>query len=102
MKTYTSVAENLAKAIFTAEVKELIEKYKSPVFENSIAKGIPLTYLDMFKKYSKKVQPLRIKYRGTSVHDADGYIYYRRPVDYCHKDYAKSFAIYKREKYEIR
>ena len=58
--------------------------------EFSIAKGIPMKYLSFFKEFSKKVKPLRIRYRGKSKPG------YRRVSSFCHMAYADSFAIYHR------
>lgn len=72
------------------QVLNIIEQYRSPVDEFSIAKNIPLKYLNMFYMYSKKVKPLRIRYRGKSKFN------YKRPQEHCHKVMADSFAIYVR------
>jgi hypothetical protein len=79
------------------KAKSLIEKYHSPADERSIAKGIPMEYLRVFYDYSKVVLPLRIRYRGKSKYHSDGYCYYHRPVDYIHRMYADTFAIYERK-----
>ena len=68
----------------------IAKKYQSTKFECSIAKGIPMKYLPLFKQFSKKVKPLRIRYRGKSKPG------YKRPVDYVHMAYADTFAIYYR------
>ena len=73
----------------------LIKQYRSSLFERSIAKGIPIQFLGIFYDYSKMVQPLRIRYRGSSKQLPNGY-YYRRPRDYVHRNYADTFAIYER------
>ena len=73
----------------------LIKQYRSSDREVSIAKNIPIQFLGIFYDYSKMVQPLRIRYRGSSKHLPSGY-YYRRPRDYVHRKYADSFAIYER------
>jgi len=70
----------------------LAKKYKAHPNESGIAKGIPMKYLPLFKEVSKKVKPLRIRYRGNSKPG------YRRPRDYVHMAYADSFAIYYRWK----
>ena len=75
----------------------LIRQFRSPADERSIAKGIPIEFLGIFYDYSKMVQPLRIRYRGKSKYHSDGYCYYRRPVDYIHRIYADTFAIYERK-----
>ena len=58
--------------------------------ESSIAKGIPMKYLNFFKEFSKKVKPLKIRYRGKSK------LGYTRVSSFCHMAYAASFAIYHR------
>jgi hypothetical protein len=74
----------------------LISQYRSSSCERSIAKGIPIQFLGIFYNYSKMVQPLRIRYRGSSKYFPNGYRYYRRPRDYVHRTYADTFAIYER------
>ena len=69
---------------------QIAKKYKGHPLERGIAKGIPMKYLPLFKEFSKKVKPLRIRYRGNSK------LGYRRPRDYVHMAYADSFAIYLR------
>jgi hypothetical protein len=74
----------------------IIKQFRSPNDERSIAKGIPMQFLGLFYNYSKMVQPLRIRYRGSSKYFPNGYRYYRRPRDYIHRIYADTFAIYER------
>ena len=69
---------------------QIAKKYKGRPFERGIAKGIPMKYLSLFKEFSKKVKPLRIRYRGNSKPG------YRRPRDFVHMAYADTFAIYYR------
>lgn len=69
---------------------QIAKKYKGHPLERGIAKGIPIKYLPLFKEFSKKVKPLRIRYRGKSKPS------YRRPRDYVHMAYADTFAIYYR------
>ena len=69
---------------------ELIRLYKSPEVELSMAKGIPMAWLKLLYQYSKKVSPLRFRYRGKSKPG------YRRVSSFCHMAYADSFAIYHR------
>ena len=45
---------------------DLIRLYKSPNCELSLAKGIPMAWLKLLYQYSKKVSPLRFRYRGKS------------------------------------
>ena len=68
----------------------IAKKYLSHPNEASIAKGIPMNFLIFFKEFSKKVKPLRIRYRGKSKPG------YRRVSSFCHMAYADSFAIYHR------
>ena len=68
----------------------LAKKYLSHPLECSIAKGIPMKFLPLFKEYSRKVKGLRIRYRGKSKPG------YRRVSSFCHMAYADTFAIYKR------
>jgi len=75
---------------------DIINQYRSSNKERSVAKNIPIKFLNVFYCYSKKVQSLRIRYRGSSKYYPDRYEYYRRPQDYIHKKYADTFAIYKR------
>ncbi len=70
--------------------EELIRLYKSPSDEISVAKGIPMAWLKLLYLYSKRVSPLRFRYRGKSKPN------YRRPVAYVNKEFADSFAIYER------
>ena len=68
----------------------LAKKYQSTKFERSIAKGMPMKYLPLFKEFSKKVKPLRFRYRGNSKPG------YRRDPSYVLMAYADTFAIYYR------
>ena len=68
----------------------IAKKYQSTKFECSIAKGIPMKYLSLYKEFSKKVKPLRFRYRGNSKPG------YRRDPSYVLMAYADSFAIYYR------
>jgi len=74
-------------ACFTPEEQDLLNKYTSPDYESSSFKGIPIAMYDTFAKMlpSKK---RRFKFRGNSFYG------YTRPRDYCHKEFAKTFAIY--------
>ena len=69
---------------------KIAKKYLSTKYEASVAKGIPMKYLNFFKEFSKKVKPLRIRYRGKSK------LGYDRPYAYCHMNGADTFAIYYR------
>tara|TARA_R100001460_G_C3504276_1_gene170739 strand:+ start:122 stop:394 length:273 start_codon:yes stop_codon:yes gene_type:complete len=66
------------------------KRYLSTHYEQSIAKGIPMKYLPLFKEFSLKVKGLRIRYRGKSKPG------YRRVSSFCHMAYADTFAIYKK------
>jgi len=70
----------------------LAKKYLSHPLECSIAKGIPMKFLPLFKEFSRKVKGLRIRYRGKSKPG------YKRVSSFCHMAYADTFAIYKRWK----
>ena len=69
---------------------QIAKKYKGRPSERGIAKGIPMKYLPLFKEFSKKVKPLRFRYRGNSKPG------YRRDPSYVLLNYADSFAIYYR------
>lgn len=69
---------------------KIAKRYLAHPNERGIAKNIPMKYLPIFYEFSKKVKPLRIRYRGKSK----GH-YYRDP-SYCLKGYADNFAIYYR------
>tara|TARA_B100000965_G_C19520258_1_gene726169 strand:- start:413 stop:697 length:285 start_codon:yes stop_codon:yes gene_type:complete len=73
---------------------DIINMYKSPNAENSLAKNIPLAWIKLMYLYSKKIKKLRFKYRGKSIDN--GKVYYNRPTSFCHMKYAESFAIYER------
>lgn len=73
---------------FTIEEQDLLNKYLTTnKYERSSFKGIPISMYDIFAKMlpSKK---RRFKFRGNSFYG------YTRPRDYCHKEFAKTFAIY--------
>ncbi len=71
----------IAKDTFT-------KRYASPYEEQSIFKGIPIKYLETFKAVFGK--GYLIKYRGKSKGE------YVRPQAYMHKQYADTFAVYKK------
>ena len=87
-------ADKIMKTERYKELKDvgnkIAKQYISHPNEFSIAKGIPMKYLSFFKEFSKKVKPLRIRYRGKSKPG------YRRVSSFCHMAYADSFAIYHR------
>ena len=62
--------------------------YISPANEASIAKGIPVSFIELFKK--QWPGKYRYRYRGPSTPT------YRRDPSYCLAKYATSFAIYER------
>ena len=74
-------------AAFEAKDK-FTSKYASPHEETSIFIGVPIRYLETFKALFG--QGYLIKYRGKSKGE------YVRPQAYCHKDYADTFAVYKK------
>ena len=63
-------------------------KYRSPYSESSLWKGIPIEFLPTFKQLFGT--GYLIKYRGTSKD------YYSRPQAHCHKQYADTFAVYRK------
>ena len=64
-------------------------------YESGIYKGIPMEYRNHPKVQElMKTRLFTVRYRGKSKP------YYNRPVDFCHKDYADSFAIYPYSNYE--
>jgi len=72
------------------QILKITKHFKSSKKEVSICKGVPISLLPMFKKYLKN-KKVRYKYRGPSIPTI-----YDRPVSFCHKKYATSFAVYKR------
>ena len=69
--------------------------YKSPNFEASVFKGIPISERQnpIVRKLMKS-KLFSVKYRGTSK------VNYNRPQNYCHKDNADTFAIYPYSNYD--
>ena len=67
----------------------ILEPYRSPSFEQSICKGIPMKYLDLVK--SNYPGRFRYRYRGQSVKGI-----YNRSQAHCIQSMADSFAIYRR------
>ena len=67
---------------------EFVKEYASPHEESSIFKGVPIKYLESFKALFGN--GYLIKYRGKSKGQ------YRRPQAYMHKQYADTFAVYKK------
>ena len=69
--------------------------YKSPDSEASIFKGIPISERqNPVVRELMKSRLFSVRYRGTSKDNYD------RPQDYCHKEYADTFAIYPHSNYE--
>ena len=68
-----------------------LDQYQAPNNEMAFAKGIPNT-TENHKKINKiaKIVPLRRRYRGHSKFN------YRRPVDFVHKDFADTIALYEK------
>ena len=67
-----------------------VEKYESGIY-----KGIPMEYRNHPKVQElMKTRLFTVRYRGKSKP------YYNRPIDFCHKDYAETFAIYPYSNYE--
>ena len=72
------------------EFQNMLKSYKSPKNEESIAKNIPMHFLDFYYKFARLNGRYRIKYRGPSNPTYD------RPQSYCLMNQATSFAIYHR------
>ena len=74
---------------FGKELLNMIKyNYISPANEASIAKGIPVSFIELFKK--QWPGKYRYRYRGPSTTEYD------RNSMYCLAKYATSFAIYER------
>ena len=90
---YSSYLETLMSRYFAASERRtlcqtLLEKYASPAHEKSVAKGIPMEYVeDIQILFPGK---FRYRYRGPSTAG------YWRPQSYCHKLVATNFALYER------
>ena len=67
-----------------------LRAHRSPDNEESIAKNIPMHFLDLYYLFGKRNGSWRIKYRGPSIPDV-----YNRNQSHCLRKYATSFAIYK-------
>jgi hypothetical protein len=68
------------------QLDELIQVFKSPDTEASIAKGIPICLVDIVLKGYKGLY--RVKYRGPSTAN------YIREQAFIHKAHAETFALY--------
>ncbi len=64
----------------------ILRKYASPSYESSVAKGIPIKYIDVIQKCYKGRFVYR--YRGPSQKG------YKRPQGSIRKEFAKTFALY--------
>ena len=86
--------KNRRKKVFERVVNPVLLKYltKSHSSEVSIAKGIPMKYLNYFKEVSanKNAKKIRYRYRGKSK------INYNRDQSYCLMNFADTFAVYYR------
>ena len=71
-------------------ILKITKKFKSPDRETSIVKGVPMAVEPLFKKYLKG-KGFWIRYRGPSIPGV-----YDRPASHCNKEYATTFAVYKR------
>lgn len=69
-------------------INSILPLYKSPSDEQSDYKGIPIKYLNSFKKHFKGVYTMR--YRGNNAKDQG----YKRPKSYVRVEYATTFAMY--------
>ena len=75
------------KIMNQTKLRDLItNEFASPETENSLAKSIPMKYIDDVKKFWPG--KFRYKYRGPSTTE------YIRPQSHTVKEYATSFAIY--------
>ena len=74
-------------ACYSIKEQELLEKYISPDCENSSFKGIPMS---LYNKVTRllPMKNRRLRFRGNSKYG------YTRPRDFCHKEFAKTFAVY--------
>ena len=74
---------------------KLMIKYKSPAGETSLAKGIPIKLLPWVQGEFNTPSRIKVRYvfRGVSIPGL-----YKRPLSWCHKHMADTFAIYKRSK----
>ena len=71
---------------------EIIHRYESPDHEASLAKKIPMRFVEEFQRHFPGA--FRYKYRGPSFNIEEGLWIYNRPREFCHKGWATSFAIY--------
>ena len=79
--------------VLTDKQKTILQsftRYRSPVYESSLFKGIDIQYLKLFKRYFRGL--FRYRPRGGRY-----YIQYN-----CTMEDAKTFAIYKREQQNRR
>ena len=77
---------------------EMIDRYESPDHEASLAKTIPMRFVEEFQRHFPGA--FRYKYRGPSIlksvvtNGVYNAFTYNRPREFCHKGWATSFAIY--------
>ena len=81
---------SLIENIIEQKILKITKKFKSPNRETSIVKGVPMAVEPLFKKYLKG-KGFWIRYRGPSIPGV-----YDRPASHCNKEYATTFAVYKR------
>lgn len=82
--------------MFTADALAILNEHVSDGDEHSLAKGIPICYLDSVREATKLAYPgrqVRVRFRGPRNHPAD-----KRPStirqSVCLKKFATTFAVY--------
>ena len=82
--------DQFSEFMMPADVRSLVEQYRSPESESSIVKGVPLEKLDLARRVMRVIagltgQRLRVIYRGP-----------RRDSMrcWCRREDARSFAVY--------
>jgi hypothetical protein len=78
-----------------ADALAVLKNY-SPMGDYSLAKGVPMAYLDSVRKAVKSVNPgrrVRIRYRGSRTNPLDTRHRVQRYQD-CLKQFATTFAVY--------
>ena len=71
---------------------EIIHRYESPETEASLAKKIPMRFVKELQR--KFPGAFRYRYRGPSENTETYGFRYSRPRAFCHKAWARTFAIY--------
>ena len=71
---------------------EMIDRYESPDHEASLAKKIPMRFVEEFQRHFPGA--FRYRYRGPSENTETYGFRYIRPRAFCHKAWARNFAIY--------